>query len=436
VFTSMAVGTMLVVAVAMLGSVTALPAILALLGDRIDRPRIPLLHRLRRPDRRSRAWSAVLGAVLARPVLCLVLAGGALLALAVPALGMRLKQVTAENLPTSVPAIQAYERLNAAFPDQGAAHTVVVTSTTAGSLPRERVAAAFAELVRQAGTSDLFAVARQPVPRFSTDGRVAAVDLPIPYPPGDPRADRSLDLLRQRLVPATLGQVPGTWVGVTGQVAVTRDVAGQMAAGLPWVFCFVLGLTFLVLLLAFRSLTIALTAIALNLLSVAAAYGLLVLVFQHRWAEGLLDFRSNGGVVSWLPLFLFVVLFGLSMDYHVFLVSRVREAASRGLSTKEAIREGVTRSATTVTSAAVVMVAVFAIFAMLSLLTFKQIGVGLAAAILIDATVIRVILLPAAMALLGRHNWYLPRWLGGSATWSTVDGTAPRGSYGPVQAIR
>jgi RND superfamily putative drug exporter len=409
-FRSMAVGTMLVVAVAMLGSVTVLPALLALLGDRIDRPRIPLVHRLRGTPR---VWPALLRVVLTRPALCLALAAVALLALALPALGMRLRPVTGQDLPRSVPILRAYDRLNAAFPERGEAHTVVLRSTGAAPLPRAEVTAAVADLARRAGASGLFATGgTAPAPRFSTDGRVAALDLAIPYQASDPRAGRSLDLLRERLVPATLGRVAGTWTGVTGRTAGTRDFADQLASRLPWVFCFVLGLSFLVLLLTFRALGVALTAIALNLLSVAAAYGLLVLVFQHRWAERLLGFHSNGGLVSWLPLFLFVVLFGLSMDYHVFLVSRIREGVAAGLSTREAVRAGVTRSASTVTSAALVMVAVFAVFAMLSLLTFKQLGVGLAAAILIDATVVRVVLLPASMALLGRYNWYLPRWLG------------------------
>lgn len=240
---------------------------------------------------------------------------------------------------------------------------------------------------------------------------MATVDLPIPYGTHDERAQRSLDLLRDDLLPATVGTVGGVWTGVTGQVAATRDFDEQMAVRLPLVFGFVLGLTFLVMLLTFRSVTVALTAIVLNLLSVGAAYGVLVAVFQHRWAEDLLGFHSNGGIIAWLPLFLFVVLFGLSMDYHIFVVSRISEAARAGVSTQDAVRYGVLRSASTVTSAAVIMVAVFAIFAMLSLVDFKQIGIGLATAILIDATVVRGVLLPATMTVLGRRNWYLPTWL-------------------------
>jgi RND superfamily putative drug exporter len=186
------------------------------------------------------------------------------------------------------------------------------------------------------------------------------------------------------------------------------DFSALLAQRLPLVVGFVLGLTFLLVLWTFRSVVVAATAIGLNLLSVGAAYGLMVLVFQHTWAEGLLDFRSNGAIVAWLPMFLFVVLFGLSMDYHVFVVSRIRELALRGMPTRDAVRQGIVSSAGAVTSAAVVMVAVFAIFATLSGLEFKQMGVGLAGAVLIDATLVRAVLLPAAMTLLGRWNWWTP----------------------------
>ena len=179
----------------------------------------------------------------------------------------------------------------------------------------------------------------------------------------------------------------------------------------PLVFAFVLGLAFILLLVTFRSIVVPIKAIVLNLLSVGAAYGLLTLVFQDGHGEGILGFESNGGITSWLPLFLFVILFGLSMDYHVFILSRVREAWKRGMSSEEAVAHGIKSTAGTVTSAAVVMVAVFAIFATLSTLDMKQLGVGLAFAILIDATIIRGVLLPATMKLLGDRNWYLPRWL-------------------------
>jgi RND superfamily putative drug exporter len=223
-----------------------------------------------------------------------------------------------------------------------------------------------------------------------------------------PGGEQALSVLRTRLVPDTVGRVAGAEVAVTGDTAASVDFSKLLSDRLPLVVGFVLALTFLLVLWTFRSVVIAATALGLNLLSVGAAYGLVVLVFQHTWAEGLLGFRSTGTIIAWLPMFLFVVLFGLSMDYHVFVVSRIRELAMRGMPTRDAVRHGIVGSAGAVTSAAVVMVAVFAIFATLSAPEFKQMGVGLAAAVLIDATLVRAVLLPAAMTLLGRWNWWAP----------------------------
>jgi RND superfamily putative drug exporter len=221
----------------------------------------------------------------------------------------------------------------------------------------------------------------------------------------------ALKALRERVIPVTVGRVDGVEAAVTGQTAGTHDFNEQMKSRAPLVFAFVLALCFLLLLVTFRSLVIPLKSVLLNLLSVGAAYGLLVLVFQHGWAEHLLGFRSNGAITSWLPLFMFVILFGLSMDHHVFILSRVKELVDGGMTTDEAVASGIRRTAGTVTSAAVVMVAVFGIFMTLRTLDIKQMGFALAAAILIDATVVRAVLLPAAMKLLGEWNWYLPRWL-------------------------
>ena len=218
-------------------------------------------------------------------------------------------------------------------------------------------------------------------------------------------------MLRDELVPLTLGRVPGVETAVTGDTAEDVDFTRQVKRGMPYVIAFVLLFAFVVLLAAFRSIVVPLKAIVLNLLSVAAAYGVLVLVFQHTWAEGILGFQSNGAIVSWLPLFLFVVLFGLSMDYHVFILSRVREGVDAGMPSDAAVRYGITATAGVVTSAALVMVGVFSIFGTLSSLDVKQAGVGLAAAVLIDATIVRGVLLPSSMHLLGERNWYLPRWL-------------------------
>ncbi len=213
------------------------------------------------------------------------------------------------------------------------------------------------------------------------------------------------------MIPPIARTLPDVEVAVTGVTAGTYDFNRQMVGRLPWIFLFVLGLAFTLLLLTFRSLVIAATAVALNLLSVGAAYGILVGVFQHGWLADVFGFQTNGAIVSWLPLFLFVVLFGLSMDYHVFILSRVKELHDAGTPTEEAVRLAITRTAGTVTSAAIIMVAVFGLFATLSLIMMQQMGFGLAIAVLIDATVVRAVLVPATMKLLGEWNWYLPTWL-------------------------
>jgi uncharacterized membrane protein YdfJ with MMPL/SSD domain len=242
-------------------------------------------------------------------------------------------------------------------------------------------------------------------------GTVANITMPIEGKGTDSESYASLALLRDELLPTTVGAVPDTDAGVTGFTAQWKDQTGEMKSNLLPVVVFVLLFAFCLMLVAFRSLVIAAKAIVLNLLSVAAAYGVLVLVFQHGVGASLLGFSSKGGVDPAVPLLLFVILFGLSMDYHVFLLSRIREAVQRGASTDEAVAHGIKTTAGVVTSAAIVMVAVFAVFIALSMLFFKQFGVGLATAILIDATIVRGVLLPASMKLLGKWNWYVPSWL-------------------------
>jgi RND superfamily putative drug exporter len=255
------------------------------------------------------------------------------------------------------------------------------------------------------------------------------IDLPLIGRGDDATSIRASDYLRQTLLPQTLGTVPNLEYATTGVAAATKDFNELMKARLPVVFAFVLGLAFVLLLLTFRSIVVPITAIVLNLLSVAAAYGLLTLVFQHSWFEGPLGFSSNGGITSWLPMFLFVILFGLSMDYHVFIVSRIKELVDAGETTEDAVLHGISRTAPSVTSAAAVMVAVFGIFATLSLLQFKQMGFGLAVAIAVDATVVRAVLLPSTMKLLGAWNWYLPAWL----DWlPSGEREGPRGPAVPV----
>jgi RND superfamily putative drug exporter len=389
-----------------LGSITVLPAVLAALGRRVDRPRVPFLHRLTmRPGRPPRLWPTLLRPTLRRPALALGIGAGALLLLALPALGMRTSLTGVSDLPRSIPALQTYDRLTAAFPSEGASDDVVVRAEPgqAGA-----VRAALLDLSGRAGADPHFAAGSGPAVDVSADGRVSRLSVHVRDDADSDRAKEALSVLRTRLVPETVGRVPGAQYAVGGDTAASVDFSRSLSDRLPLVVTFVLGLTFLLVLWTFRSVVVAATAIVLNLLSVGAAYGLMVLVFQHTWAEGLLDFRSNGTIVAWLPMFLFVVLFGLSMDYHVFVVSRIRELALRGMPTREAVRQGIVGSAGAVTSAAVVMVAVFAIFGTLSGLELKQMGVGLAAAVLLDATLVRAVLLPAAMTLLGRWNWWAP----------------------------
>ena len=409
IFSAFAMGTILVVAVAVLGSVTVLPALLSILGRWVDRPRVPLIWRLQRRAGGSRLWPAVLRPVLRRPGVALTLGVLSLGALAAPALGMTLSNPGMDDMPTSIPEVQTYQRISDAYPAEGSSHTVAVWSEDGSPLDHAAIDDAVAQLAERTDADPYFATeGAAPAVEYAVGGDVARLSVPVSTDVEDPQGEGSLDAVRE-IVPETLGAVPGVQAGVTGEFAWDIDFRDAIRDRLPVVIGFVLLLTVIVLVISFRSLTIALTAAALNLLSVAAAYGLLVLVFQNTWAEGLLDFTANGAVVTWLPLFLFVILFGLSMDYHVFVVSRIREGRQQGMTTRQAIAHGITSSAGVVTSAALVMVAVFSIFATLSPLEFKQMGVGLAAAILIDATIVRAVLLPAAMSLLGERNWWLPR---------------------------
>ncbi|MEV6382314.1 MMPL family transporter [Streptomyces sp. NPDC051773] len=414
-FEAMGLASLMVVAVAMVGSVTVLPALLSLLGERVEKGRIPFLH----PDKRrrngrsggggseSRFWNAVLRVVLAKPALSLVVATGALLAVAAPAIGMKTQNLTLDQeFGDSLPIVQTYNRVNEAFPGGSEPAEVVVK---AKDIDAPEVQAALADFKKEAVASG---ASRGPVEiKVHEERNVAFVYVPLVGGSDQDKAGASLDKLRDEVRPATLGKVEGVEAPVTGQVAGNKDFNDQLTGAVVPVFAFVVVFAFLLMLLSFRSLTIAATSIVLNLLSVGAAYGILVAVFQHGWGASLVGAEGVGAIITWLPLFLFVILFGLSMDYHVFVVSRIREARLRGRTTKEAIRHGVVTTAGVVTSAAVIMVAVFAIFGTLSMQSMKQMGVGLAAAVLIDATIIRGVLLPAVMALLGERNWYLPKWL-------------------------
>ena len=366
-----------------------------------------IAKRRHRAKGESRVWAAILTRVLKRPLLSAVLAGGLLVALCVPALGIQFENPGFDGYSRSQPVIQTYDRVQAAFPAGAVPITTVIEADDVTAAP---VRAAIEQLHDRA-----LATGRLSEPShvdISPDKTVAVVTLAVEGGGTDAASERSLEVLRSEVVPATVGRLPGAEVAVTGVTAGSKDFIDAMTARAPLVFAFVLGLAFILLLVTFRSIVVPLKAIVLNLLSVGAAYGILVLVFQDGHGERLLDFQSVGGIAPWIPLFLFVILFGLSMDYHVFILSRVREAYNRGMSNDDAVAHGLKSTAGVVTSAALVMVAVFGSFALGSDQLAKQIGVGLAAAILIDATIVRAVLLPATMKLLGERNWYLPKRLG------------------------
>src|SRR5438477_5469765 len=405
-FASFAYATMMVVGIAMLGSLTVLPALLSRLGDGVDRLRVPFVGRVRGGNGESRIWGPIVDAVLRRPLLSVVLAGGVLLALAAPMLQLRISTPGPDTFPKSLAVVKTYDRMQQAFPGTALPANVVVK---ASNVEAPAVRSAIANLEQKALASGRV---HKPITiDTNREGTISNITVPIAGTGTDAGSNASLAALRNTIVPATVGALPNTQAGVTGLTAEWKAQQDQMKSKLPLVVGFVLLFAFLLMLVAFRSIVVAVKAIVLNLLSVAAAYGVLVLVCQHGVGKRVLGFSSTAGIAPVVPLLLFVILFGLSMDYHVFIVGRIRETFDRGASMDDAIAQGIRSTAGVVTSAAIVMVAVFSIFATLSLLFFKQFGVGLAAAILIDATLVRAALLPATMKLLGERNWYLPKWL-------------------------
>jgi RND superfamily putative drug exporter len=368
-------------------------------------PRPPERH-LYAHSGEGRIWGSIVDRVLRRPLLSAVLAAGVLVGLALPALQLHLATLGPETLPHSLPAVKAYNQMQKAFPGKAIAANVIVK---AANVNAPTVRKSIAQLEQRALASGR---AHEPITvDVNKDATVANITVPIDGKGADHASNAAVASLRETVVPETVGAVPGVESGVTGWTAQWKDGNDKIKSKLPLVFAFVLLFAFALMLVAFRSIVIAAKAIVLNLLSVAAAYGVLVLVFQHGFGSGLLGFSSAPGIDPVIPLLLFVILFGLSMDYHVFILSRIRETFDRGASIDDAISQGIKSSAGVVTSAAIVMVAVFSIFATLSMLFFKQFGVGLATAVLLDATIVRAVLLPATMKLLGERNWYLPKWL-------------------------
>ena len=400
-FVGMAEATAIVVIVAMLGSLTVLPALMALLGDRVERGRIPFLGR-RRTRGESRVWAAIIRPALARPVVTVILATGFLVLLAVPAFHLRTASPGVTDLPRNLAVIKTYHRIQHAFGANPMPAQVVVS---AGNVDSPAVRAAIGNLKRAALASGQM---HQPITiDVNANHTLARVSIPLVGDGTNAASEHALQTLRNSVVPKTVGSVGTAYVA--GPTATSVDFNHRLSSRAPYVFAFVLGLAFLLLMWNFRSVVIPATAIVMNLLSVGAAYGVLVSVFQGGWGIVHVNGVHHGPIAAWLPLFLFVILFGLSMDYHVFILSRIREGHERGLNTRDAIRTGITHSAGVITSAAVLMVAVFSTFATLSVTSMQQLGVGLAVAILIDATIVRGLLVPAVMTLLGERNWYLPR---------------------------
>ncbi|WP_228924641.1 MMPL family transporter [Streptomyces sp. DH7] len=453
IFSSLATGTILVVAVAVASSLTVLPALLVVIGRRADRlaPRRAARRARRGKPARAgkpetgRVFGAVLRPARTRPALTLCLSVLVMLGLTVPALGLKLIDPGKDTFSRDIPAMRVYDRLTESFPELFVTHEVVTRSTPEQAAQVKR---ALADLGRRAQADPLFARAPkeaestkgaqdakdatspetptnpkvpqsptnprtpaivEPTVRTSADGRISVLELSVPHPAPSAEAIESLTRLRQDHIPATVGRLPGVETAVSGDVARGRDYVSHESDKLPLVLGFLLLMTFLMTVWAFRSVVLGAIGVVLNLLSAGASLGLLVLVFQGTWAEGLLAFDSLGAIASRVPLFLVVILFGLSMDYQVFVVSRIQEARQNGMSAREAVLEGINRSAKVVTSAAIVMVTVFGAFVALHLTEMKQMGFCLAVAVLLDAVVIRLMVLPSALLLLGERAWWPAR---------------------------
>jgi RND superfamily putative drug exporter len=401
IFSAIATGSIIVVAIAMVSSLTVLPALLATLAGRVrPKRRTPWTRRSEQP---GKLWATLLRPATKRPAITLLVSLGVILALAAPALGIKLATPANDNYPHSIPAIATYVQMTKLYPDQGPQHLIVVRATADRSA---QVTAALEDLAQRTRGSGQFVTGTHPLLRASADELVHTLDLPVPFSANSDQAQQSLSLLRTQLVPQTVGTVPGADHDVAGDVAMSVDYADHEAQHAPLVLGFVMLLAFLVLLGTFRSVVIGLFGVIFNLLSAVAAFGVVTAVFQDGWGATLLGFTPDGFISSRLPLILFVILFGLSMDYQIFVVSRIREAAARGIPPRRAVFEGISTSAGVVTAAAVVMVSVFVSFVFVGLTELKEIGFGLAVAVLLDALVVRIMILPSVLSLLGRAAWW------------------------------
>jgi len=410
IFSSLATATIVVTLVAVASSLTVLPAVLVLVGRRRERrdTRRAAPAGGREPVRAGkepgRLWEVLMRPAGRQPAITLAVSILVLLALAAPMTGLKLTEISLETYSRQIPAMQVRDRLVAAFPEMRVTHQVVVRAEAAQA---GQVRRALAEVIRR--TRDDSSLAGTPHVRTSADERVSTLALPVAYRNDSPQALASLAHLRNDYLPAAIGGIPGAEWAVSGDVARFTDYPAHQRDRIPLVLGALLLATFVMAVLVFRSVVLGLLGVVLNLLSTASAVGLLVLVFQGTWAEGLLGFTSTGSIGSRVPLFLVVILFGLSMDYQFFVVSRVREAAMSGLPARRAVLDGVAASASVVTSAAVVMVTVFVSFVFVDLIELKQMGFVLAAGVLLDAFVVRILVLPSALLLLGNLSWWPSR---------------------------
>ena len=428
-FTSMAVGTIAVVLISVIGSLTFLPATMALLGDRVNKghiatwiPRLLVRLPIAGPRRLGRAmldwferrtarpegtgtWASLVTAVMARPVLMLGASGLALILLAAPVLHLRTGLTDITGFPSSIDGVAGIKLVNEKWPKGTDLHLDVVVTNA----DRADVAAGIERL--KVDTLTIPGLSGPPIEQASDDGHTALVSFTMSGGRNDEANRGAVREIREHLGPSIFGALPDVRVLVSGQAATALDIVSIYSNGTPRIFAFVLGFSFLLMLVAFHSIVIPIKAIVLNLLSTGAAFGVLVLVFHDGWFAEQLGIVPGGVIESWVPIFIFTILFGLSMDYHLFILTRIKEARDRGLDSRAAVARGIAVTAGTITSAASIMVVVFAAFVSLEFVFIQQLGLGLAVAVLIDATIVRVILLPASMQLLGDWNWWLPRFL-------------------------
>ena len=400
IFRSLATGAILVGLTSVLAALTLLPAVLSLLGDRVNLLRIPLIGRgaEQGTGAEGRVWGAIVRGVMRRPAVSLAIAVAALLALALPVLDLQTGEAGIRTMPDRFESKRGFIALEREF---GVGTTDNVQVVVDGNVTNERTRSGIDRLAADMRRNRAF---RQVETHLYPDQRLALIEA---VPAGDSRDEQALESVRD----LRRAEIPGAGVLVTGETAESIDYFALTERWLPILIAFVLTLSFVLLTVAFRSIVVPVIAILLNLLSVGAAYGALILVFEKGYGNELLGFQQVDFIEAWVPLFLFAVLFGLSMDYTVFLLSRIRERYLQSGSNDVAVAHGIGSTARLITGAALIIIAVFSGFALGDLVAFQQMGFGVAVSLLIDATIIRSVILPATMKLLGNANWYLPSWL-------------------------